>query len=77
MSGKSYEPIDWAAIRAETAADLESERIHGIGGLRDQIAMAALTGILGYGSRPADADTDAKWSYACADAMLEARKATP
>ncbi len=45
--------------------------------LRDHIAMAALTGILAYGSRTADADTDAKWSYVYADAMLEARKAKP
>lgn len=41
--------------------------------LRDQFAMAALTGLM-YGTGPSSFGISAKWAYQVADAMLEARK---
>lgn len=42
--------------------------------LRDQFAMAALTGLLAALTHGSPADHIAKQAYAAADAMLEARK---
>jgi hypothetical protein len=61
--------------------DRQKERAHvpKDGSLRDQFAMAALTGILAYGKgslfRDDGTDADvANFAYACADAMLERRR---
>lgn len=43
--------------------------------LRDQFAMAALTGLLGALAYKSDANFIAKEAYIAADAMLEAREA--
>ena len=42
--------------------------------LRDEFAMAALSGILGADSSPPRPTAAAKYAYGYADAMMEARK---
>lgn len=63
---------------ANTEAD-ERERIliYRVGGLRDQIAIAALAGSIAFpipGNEKIP-ENAARWAYLYADAMLEARKA--
>lgn len=74
-------PIDWDAIHAETVAMQERERIYGPGGLRDQFAAAALTGMLSNydanGESPLPASSFAIDAYVFADAMLKQRKKEP
>lgn len=42
--------------------------------LRDQLAMAALTGLLAYSDADATPETFSQLAYEYADAMMEARK---
>ncbi len=71
---RSYEEL----VRA-TAEAHEHGAIYGIGGLRDQIAMAALAGSIAFPipGQEKIPENAARWSYAYADAMLEARKVKP
>lgn len=69
---RSYEEL----VRA-TAEAHDRDAIYGIGGLRDQIAMSALRGLLNNESNPKDAKAFATDAYRFADAMLEARKVKP
>lgn len=57
-------------------ASKDRDAIYRVGGLRDQFAAAALTGLLDDESNPKDAEMLAVDAYRFADAMLAARKAT-
>ena len=53
-----------------------SSLTYGVATMRDQFAMAALTGLVlaNWGRMDADRADLASWAYAIADAMMEARK---
>jgi hypothetical protein len=65
------------SLQAAHAAIKElSKRIAEKASIRDQFAMAALTGLVvaNYGKKDIDPMDVASWAYGIADAMMEARK---
>jgi len=57
----------------DAVLDLQID-INGKPDLRDQFAMAALTGLLAYSGRWSSSEDIAQRSFGIADAMMEARK---
>ena len=68
-----YPPSDVDLIEANKRLQGEVRQLHQT--LRDQFAMAALTGLMAnYGNDIGSDEDRARWSYEQADAMMKARE---
>jgi hypothetical protein len=72
--GEASPVVERRAVSPRLPVESIKDR-HLIGGLRDQIAISALNGAVARGFEGRDRADLARWAYAVADAMLEAREA--